>query len=205
MRVCFNADALDRVPNREGLQARRLRTVRWSGLLHVWRGPRVGGRGLLRGYHPRARGAVEKHDGTTQSPVTPSKPTSEPTSKPTPVPEARTTPPPVTEPTAEPTLKLTPAPEARTTPSPVTEPTAEPTSKPTPVPEARTTPSPVTEPTAEPTSKPTPAPEAGPATAPNGGGGDDPGEYQELLERHNQIRRERVGKVHARRRPSGLE
>ncbi|CAM9981071.1 unnamed protein product [Ectocarpus sp. 4 AP-2014] len=49
MRVCSNADALARVPNCEGLQARRLRTVRWSGLLHVWQGPRVGGRGLLRG------------------------------------------------------------------------------------------------------------------------------------------------------------
>ncbi|CAM9389426.1 unnamed protein product [Ectocarpus sp. 8 AP-2014] len=229
MNACSNADALDRafVPNREGLQARRLRTVRWSGLLHVWQGPRVGGRGLLRGYHPRAGG--DKNDGTTPSPVTPSEPTSEPTSKPTPAPEARTTaspvttptaeptskptpapearatPSPVTEPTAEPTSKLTPAPEARTTPSPVTTPTAEPTSKLTPAPEARTTPSPVTTPTAEPTSKPTPAPEAEPATAPSGGGGHDPGEYQELLERHNQIRRERVGRVHARRRPPGLE
>ncbi|CAM9734226.1 unnamed protein product [Ectocarpus sp. 12 AP-2014] len=203
MRVCSNAHALARVANREGLRARRLRTVRWSGLLHVWQGPRVGGRGLLRGYHPRARG--DKHDGTTPSPVTPSKPTSEPASKPTPAPEGRTTPPLLTEPTAEPTSKPTPAAEGRTTPSPVKEPTVEPTSKLTLAPEAKMTPSPVTTPTAEPTSKPTPAPEAEPATAPSGGGGDYPGEYQELLERHNQIRRERVGWVHARRRPSGLE
>ncbi|CAM9885714.1 unnamed protein product [Ectocarpus fasciculatus] len=148
--------------------------------------------------------AVGNNDDTTPTPVIPYKPTSEPTSKPTPAPEARTTPSPVAEPTsnptpapedrttpspvAEPTSKPTPAPEARTTPSPVAEPAAEPTSKPTPAPETRTTPSPVTQPTAEPTLKPTRAPEAEPATTASGGGGDDPGEYQELLERHNQIR-----------------
>ncbi|CAM9812833.1 unnamed protein product, partial [Ectocarpus fasciculatus] len=104
----------------------QLRAVRWSGLLHVWRGTRVGGRGLLRGYHPRARGDVRpvgNNDDTTPTAVIPYKPTSEPTSKPTPAPEARTTPSPVAEPTSNPT----PAPEDRTTPSPVAEPTSKPT------------------------------------------------------------------------------